>query len=173
MVDDHRIEIAGETYIVTVFGAKKADTILDRIGLPVVAGIINALFASDASNMLQLVQGAVQALKPGELPWLRDQLFEQVKVVIKNRDTGQELQAVPLLSVYDEHFRLKNAAKLELLARCLQLNFSDFLGESVVTNIRAVLGAVKLVSTVGGRNTSAGSSGASSSPPTSAIPGTS
>lgn len=136
MREKERIELSGETFEVTQFGAKKADKLLAWL-FRKLAKPIRALEGADnlESKIYEAGAGLIESLEPDDLEWLRDQLLVSVAWIRKG-ERGIEV-AVPLEPEYDKLFRGKGPDRMRLLTFALKVNFADFLGESGVKSFFA------------------------------------
>ena len=90
-----------------------------RLLAPVVANGAHALTENDWKAIEPALANSLGAMKPGELSALTREVLAGCTVAINGA-------AVDVLSVFDEHFKGRPAAMLQLLAWALLENFGDF-----------------------------------------------
>ncbi len=129
MRDTERTEIDGHIYQVTHLKTKDAERVRLRLIKALGAAMGQVKDADDWTTLvIKAFQGLSNGVSEADYDFVRDKMVECTTYI----KSGGDLEVpIPLAKIYDNHFKGRNIAQMKWLYFALQVNFADFLGDSV------------------------------------------
>lgn len=130
MIATQEKQIGANTYVVTQFGAKEGRKVLFRLVKmlgPFAAGLVKGGFSGAAIG--EAVGSFASGASEEDFDYLCEAFSGQTKVKLPVTATGATEVPVPLVKLFDNHFRGHYGDMILWLVFAVEVNFASFFGE--------------------------------------------